>query len=318
MELRHLKFFVEVVRRGGFSAAAKTLSSTQSTVSKAVQQLEHDCGTLLLSRLPQVVRPTDAGELVARRAAAMLAERERLEAELAARRGLETGRLRFGVTPMGSSVIFAPLIAEYRRRHPGIQMLLREEGSHTLEEAVQSGEIEVGTSLLPVGEGLAWRAICDEPMVALLPPGHALAGRERIRFRELADSPCIYFELGFALNSLIADACRREGIELPEAARSGQPEFIASLAGAGLGIALFPRLMIPALPKHNAKTALIEGKFFRWKLAAIWRRNSPLSPPARQWLNLIATSRAGRFSAGEKNREAVPRKSVTPHFTNRG
>lgn len=192
MEIRHLRFYVEVVRRGGFSAAATALSSTQSTVSKAVQQLEHDCGSPLLLRLPQGVKPTDAGELVFRRALSILAEQERLEAELAAQRGLLTGWLRIGVPPIGSSVIFAPLIAEFRRRYPGIRMELREEGSHRLEEAVQYGEIEVGASLDPISEGLASQAVCDEPLMALIPTNDPLAKRERIHFRELAGKECIF------------------------------------------------------------------------------------------------------------------------------
>ena len=62
MELRNLKAFVEVVRQGGFSKAARALFSTQSTVSKAVGQLEAECGEALLERLGTGVRLTAAGE----------------------------------------------------------------------------------------------------------------------------------------------------------------------------------------------------------------------------------------------------------------
>ncbi|HEY9249809.1 MAG TPA: LysR family transcriptional regulator, partial [Rariglobus sp.] len=55
MELRHLESLVCVARHGGFSAAAKVLATTQPTISKAVRQLEHDCGALLLERLGQGV-----------------------------------------------------------------------------------------------------------------------------------------------------------------------------------------------------------------------------------------------------------------------
>ena len=51
MELRTLRVFVEVVRQGGFSRAAKTVSATQSTVSKAVKQLEDEIGVPLLNRI---------------------------------------------------------------------------------------------------------------------------------------------------------------------------------------------------------------------------------------------------------------------------
>ena len=57
MELRNLVAFVELSRSGGFSAAAKVLATTQSTVSKAILQLEHDCGVQLVERLGRGIRP---------------------------------------------------------------------------------------------------------------------------------------------------------------------------------------------------------------------------------------------------------------------
>ena len=58
MELRPLRAFVEVVRQGGFSRAAETVFATQSTVSKAVKQLEQEIGALLLDRAGRRVGPT--------------------------------------------------------------------------------------------------------------------------------------------------------------------------------------------------------------------------------------------------------------------
>ena len=89
MELRALRMFVEVVKQGGFSAAAKTLFASQSTVSKAVKLLEDEVGASLLDRPGHQIRLTAVGERVHRRAVAMLAEREHLEAEFADLRGLK-------------------------------------------------------------------------------------------------------------------------------------------------------------------------------------------------------------------------------------
>ncbi|WP_266036221.1 helix-turn-helix domain-containing protein, partial [Brucella intermedia] len=68
MNLRSFQAFVEVVRQGGFSAAAKAINATQSTVSKAVRQLEDELGLILLDREVSPSRLTAAGEIVFRRA----------------------------------------------------------------------------------------------------------------------------------------------------------------------------------------------------------------------------------------------------------
>lgn len=139
MELRTLNAFVEVVRQGGFSQAAKTVFMTQSTVSKAVKQLEDELGLVLLDRLGHRSTLTEAGKIVYERAIRVLAERADLIAELSDLRGLQRGTLRLGLPPIGSDMLFAPLFAIYRSRYPGIDIQLVEHGSKRLEELVKAG-----------------------------------------------------------------------------------------------------------------------------------------------------------------------------------
>jgi len=293
MELRHLECFAEVVSQGGFSAAARVLGTTQSTVSKALSQLEHECGARLVERLSSGVRLTDAGVRVLRRATTMLAERDHLKAELSDLRGVESGRLRLGIPTLGSSVLFAPLVATYRQRYPGIEVELREQGSWDLEELLRNGEIDMGATLAPVPEDLEWRQIVDEPLVALLPKGHALAGRETVKFKELAASPFILFERGFVLNRIVDKASRKRGIELNVATRGAHADFIIALVSAGLGVSLLPRLEVASRSNLSVETALIDEKDLRWRLGVMWRRSGVLSPAASRWLDLVSEPLAG-------------------------
>lgn len=287
MELRHLEALVGVARHGGFSAAAKALATTQPTISKAVRQLEHDCGAVLLERLTQGVRLTEAGEAAVRRGAAMLAEREHLKAELAGLKGLTTGKLRLGLPALGSSILFAPLVAKFRKLYPQVEIELRQHGSRRLEEAVRAGEIEMGATLYPVADEFAWQLVREETMVALLPAGHVLSGRKTLKLEELAASPFIFFEHGFVLNGMIEAACRKRGFTLVEAARSGNADFIVALVAAGLGLALLPRLEMAARSGLSVETVELDEKDLRWKLGLIWRRGATLSPPAERWLALV-------------------------------
>src|SRR5690348_3597126 len=111
MEFRTLRAFVEVVRQGGFSQAAKTVFATQSAVSKAVRQLEDEIGVILLDRIGHRSTLTPAGEVMYRRGLRLLAERDDLLVEIGEIRGLRRGALRLGLPPIGSSMVFAPLFA---------------------------------------------------------------------------------------------------------------------------------------------------------------------------------------------------------------
>ena len=159
LEIRTLRAFVEVVRQGGFSQAAKVVFATQSTVSKAVKQLEDEIGVLLLDRLGHRSTLTSAGEIVYRRALRILAERDDLISELDEVRGLKRGLLRLGLPPMVSSILFAPLLAIYRKRYPGIEIRLVENGIDRLEEILSAGDIDFAASTIPVAEGLEWQSV---------------------------------------------------------------------------------------------------------------------------------------------------------------
>ncbi|HWK44337.1 MAG TPA: LysR family transcriptional regulator [Stellaceae bacterium] len=293
MELRTLRAFVEVVRQGGFSQAAKTVFATQSTVSKAVKQLEDEVGLPLLDRLGHRSTLTTAGEIVYRRALAMLAERDDLVAELGELRGLKRGVLRIGLPPIGSDVLFAPMFAIYRSLYPGIDIQLVEHGSKRLEEMVQAGEVDLAASLLPVAEEFDWQDVRREPIDVLIAADHRLATQTSVDLEALAGLPFILFETGFAVNPIILEACRKNGFTPAIAARSSQINFIIELVAAKLGIGFLPR-MIAQQRKHPAvRHIAVVNPPMDWHMALIWRRGGYLSHAAKAWLALASDFNGG-------------------------
>ncbi|WP_395664336.1 LysR family transcriptional regulator [Methylocella sp.] len=284
MDLRTLRAFVETVRAGGFSAAAKTLNASQPTVSKAVKQLEDELGVVLIDRLGHRARPTSAGDILYRRALAMLALRDDAVAELDELRGLKRGVLRLGLPPIGSALLFAPLFASFRARYPGVDIRLAETGSKRLEEMLAAGEIDLAAVLLPVSDDFEWQEVRDDPLAAILPQGHALAGRAGVGLPQLKDAPFILFESGFAINHMILDACARHGFTPTIAARSAQIDFVVELVAAGLGVAFLPRLM--AAERDGTRAVLLDEPGTQWRMALAWRSGGYLPAAARAWLDL--------------------------------
>src|SRR5258707_4779991 len=202
MDFRTLRTFVEVVRQGGFSQAAKVVFTTQSTVSKAVKQLEIELGVPLLDRKGHHSTLTADGDVVYRRALKILAERDDLVTELNELRGLKQGTLRLGLPPVGSSDLFAPLFAIYRRRYPGVDIRLVEYGGDRLKEILLSGEIELSVSMLPVSDEFEWRGGPHKMPVVLLPADYALARQNTSDPSRLAELPIILSAAGVSLYTL--------------------------------------------------------------------------------------------------------------------
>ncbi|MFT0891225.1 LysR family transcriptional regulator [Pseudochelatococcus sp. G4_1912] len=287
MEFRPLCAFVEVVRQGGFSQAAKTVFVTQSTVSKAVKQLEDEVGVPLLDRIGHRSVLTAAGEAVYRRGVKLLADRDDLLAELDEIRGLKRGTLRLGLPPVGSSTLFAPLFAVYRQRYPGIEVRLIEYGSTQLAESLRAGEIDFAGALLPTSEEFDWQTVRREPLVALLPSNHPLATRRSVSLIDLKDVPFILFESGFALHRVIIDASRCAGFEANVVARSSQIDFMIELVSAGLGVTFLPRMIATQRRNTTIRHVSLDEPGAEWVMAMTWRRDAYLSGAAKAWLDLV-------------------------------
>ena len=293
MNLRTLRAFVEVVRQGGFSQAAQVVSLTQSTVSKAVKSLEDELGTPLFNRAGHKVELTAAGEIAYRRALVLLSERSDMLAEINELLDLKRGRLRIGLPPVGCGVLFAAMFATYRKRYPQVDIELIEHGSKRLQECLEAGEVDLAALLIPMDEAFDYQAVRNEPLIVVLPAGHALSRRKRVDFTDLADSPFILFEAGFALNAKIMAACERKGVVPRVTARSGQIDFIVDLVAADLGVAFLPRML--AHKHQHAGIALVplDEPHTDWHIALAWRANAHLPPAAKAWLELAREMNIG-------------------------
>ncbi|GLK84278.1 LysR family transcriptional regulator [Ancylobacter defluvii] len=287
MDFRTLRAFVEVVRQGGFSQAAKTVFATQSTVSKAVKQLEDEIGAPLLDRIGHRSLLTPVGEVVYRRGVKLLADRDDLLAELDEMRGLKRGVLKLGLPPVGSATLFAPLFAVYRRRYPGIEVRLTEHGSDQLEESLRAGEIDFAGILLPAAPEFEWQEVGSEPLVALLPAAHPLGTRRSLTMGDLRETPLILFDSGFTLNRIILHAARRAGFEPDVVARSSQIDFMVQLVAAGLGVAFLPRLIAEQRSSPAVRQVPLDEPGTDWVMAMVWRRGAFLSEAAKAWLALV-------------------------------
>lgn len=290
MEFRTLRAFAEVVRQGGFSQAAKVVFTTQSTISKAVKQLEDELGVPLLDRVGHQSRLTAAGELVYRRALRILVAREDMLTELQELRGLKRGTLRLGLPPYGSDTLFAPVFALYRSRYPGIDIRLIELGGERLEDILLAGEIELGASLLPVSEAFEFQDVVREPLVVLFPLDHEFACSESIACASLKDLPHILLAPGFALNRVVLDLCQRRGYTPRIAARSSQLDFVVELVASGVGVALLPRMIAERRSHAGVRSVPLAEPDAMWRMAMIWRRGGYLSCAAKAWLELTRES----------------------------
>jgi DNA-binding transcriptional LysR family regulator len=298
IDTRRLRFFVEVVRQGGFSQAANVVFASQSTVSKAVKQLETDLDVPLLNRIRHRSELTAAGQIVYAKALRLLAEGDDLLAQLDGLRGLETGGLRLGFPRASSGSLFASMYASFRREHPGVEIEAVVQDCERLQAMLRAGEVDLAALVQPIAEEFDWQEVRTDPLMVLLPSDHALARCQRVKLSKLRGLPVILLDDdGMGINEPVLGAFRDAGIEPTIAASSGQTDFIFELVAAGAGIAFLPRPQAQIRTHRRVRSVLLDDPACRWSISLAWVRGSCLSHAARTWLAHARDAERGRPGA---------------------
>jgi len=126
LDVTRLRVLVAVARCGSVTAAARELNYAQPSVSHHLARLEAETGTKLIQRAGRGIRLTDAGRLLAERAAEVIGRLDAAENELAAYTGLRAGRLRLAAFPSALGTIVPAAGAMLREHQPGVDLRLTE------------------------------------------------------------------------------------------------------------------------------------------------------------------------------------------------
>jgi DNA-binding transcriptional LysR family regulator len=286
MELRQLEIFVEVVRQKGFSAAAARLHSTQPTISRIISQLEEDLGQRLLTRDNHDIALTAAGKIVHRRATALLADAAAVRSELDDLAHMRRGELNLGIPPLGD-ILLLPLVKSFKQRHPGIELRLIDGGSFALEDALNTGRVDLGTLLRPINpDQFDSVPIIRDRLVVVVSKQSPLARRRFLRLADLKSEALILFPPGFALTNRIIAACQTAGFHPQIAGYNGQWNFILAMVENGMGLALLPQSVVTSRPKLQAIP--LRDPVMPWELDLAWPRGASLSFAAQELIALVS------------------------------
>jgi DNA-binding transcriptional LysR family regulator len=245
MELRLLRYFVAVAEELHFSRAALRLHMAQPPLSQQIRKLEEELGVQLLTRTKRRVALTEPGRQFLGSAQEILAQVDRAVTQVQRLGRGEAGRIAIG---MISSVAFEDtlprVLRAYRSRYPGVSIALRELDTGEQLAALQENRIQIGFLRPPILEpGLTMTPFLREPLVAVLPAEHPLAGRKRIALQALANDPFIVVPRSQALGGLdlVLEACVRAGFTPRVAQEALELQSVIGLVAAGFGVSLLPR-----------------------------------------------------------------------------
>lgn len=231
-----LRTFLSVHRHGNLTRAAEELFVSQPAVSRRVGRLERSLGLPLFERLGKSLHLTEAGEALAREAAALIGSAERLAEVVRARRSGEEGRLRIGASTTPGLYLLPRVLMRFRARYPKVDVQYAVENSLHIEERIVRNDLDLGF----VGAHLTHAALRLQPVyedevVLYAASSHPLAKPRTVPPKALEREVCVVREPGSATRRLVDSWLRRSRTKLGRTMEIGCPEAAKVLVRAGVG-----------------------------------------------------------------------------------
>jgi LysR family hydrogen peroxide-inducible transcriptional activator len=278
MTLTELRYIVALSREKHFGRAAEKCFVSQPTLSVAVKKLEEELGVILFERGQSEVSVTPAGEPIVLQAERVLSEAARVK-ELAETAGDPlAGPLRLGAIFTIGPYLLPKLVPLIKTRAPKMPLMIQENFTTKLIDALKSGDLDVAVLALPIQEpGLVAQAVYDEAFRVLVPATHPWAGQAVADANKLLDEPLLMLGRGNCFRDQVLDLCAQAGAGGPQVLEGSSLETIRLMVASGVGITVMPATAVDTLPKDDPLLRVLpfSGQTPTRRVGLVWRASFP-------------------------------------------
>lgn len=292
MDQRQVQYFLSIVEKGSFNAAADYHYVSQSTLSKRIIALEEELGIILFDRSKRNVKLTVAGESFLVHAhqlndtyKSMLDDMKEFK--------FEGESLAIGTIPVITEYGITGLIASFRQLYPHINISMEELDGMNIIPALEDHRFDIAFTRHNYLDHEKYDHILVQKDIfkVVVSKNNPLASRSSVSIKELSDQNFIVFDQITGLHRLIIDECSKAGFEPTIFYSSHQKMSVFSLVGANIGIALTP-IKIIDFHKTPEVTDITLEDTIQCNIVLVYRKNRKRSVIADTFINFIKRSRS--------------------------
>lgn len=280
MELRQLRYFIEVAEREHISEAAIHLHVAQSAISRQIANLEAELGVELFERVGRNVKLTLIGKTFLTHSITALQVIDYAKKQIDEYLNPEKGIIKIGFPTSLASHLLPTVISAFKKEHPSVAFQLRQGSYNYLIDAVKNRELNLAFlgPLPPKDESINSTILFTENFSALLPANHPYAKRNSIPLIDLRKEDFVLFPEGYVLNKIAVDACNSVGFSPNVTSEGEDMDAIKGLVAAGIGISLLPEsTFYDTTPRFTVKIP-IEAPVIRRTVGILRPAKRELSP----------------------------------------
>lgn len=292
--LRQFRMFLAVVEAESFTDAARRISASQSSVSRAVTDLESALGVRLLERDTRNVELTAAGRVAQRLAGELLDVHESVVRTMRRFATGDAGTVTLSTLPSVAAALLPDVMKSFRTRHPDIAMRMRDGLEGRVLEDVLNGTADFAiTTLSHRSERLRSEPLIRDEVVALLPVGHPLGDQDTVCWSDLVGHPFVALGHASSVRRITDGAFSQIGGADAWVTEVGSIPAVGGLVAAGLGVSALPSLVLTMIGANEVICRrLVDPVVFR-PLDVVRRTRTWEVPPAGQhFLDALAEMRA--------------------------
>ncbi len=302
-DLVDLRLMVRIAETNGLTRGAEAAHMSLPAASTRVKNLEESIGAKLLYRTAQGVTLTPPGQAFVHHARLVLGQIEHLRGDLQSfAKGIK-GHLRVFANTTALGEFLPPVLRDYLRTHPDVNIDLRERLSHDIVRAVTEGRTDIGIVAGAVRtENLETLPYRQDTLLLVVPRGHALAGAGAVAFADTLDLDHVGLHEASAIHAFLRQACDKLHRVLPTRIEVGNFEAACRMVEAGVGVAILPA---SAAQRHALAMAIdtvpLSDDWSLREMQICMRSLQALPPFARDLVDLLvadAEAARGRDAPG--------------------
>ncbi len=286
MEIRQLRYFLDIAQTEHLTQSARNLFVTQSTLSHGLRQLEDELGVKLFDRVGRGLRLSQAGAAFQTYAGRALQEIEAGRMALTEMTGLQSGSLTVGVIPTFLNTLIPAAVAAFSAAYPKVRVVVRDLRADPIEELLMTGQLDVGIAFHPTERAeIEAEPLFEERMLLVVGLGHPLMRRKTLAMKALANVPLALLTRSFATRRLIDDAFREAGVTPPIRVEMESVESLLAVCRSGVLASVVPeRAAKQAADLHSI--ALVSPQPVR-RAGVLWRKDASRSAAAQEFIALL-------------------------------
>jgi LysR family transcriptional regulator, cyn operon transcriptional activator len=286
MEIRQIRYFLDLVETQHLTKSADRLFVTQSTISHALKLLEDELGVLLFDRLGRNLRLSRSGHSFSTYAARALQELEAGRMAMANLSNMQAGCVKIGVIPTFLSSLIPQVVAEFTSLYSKVDIVIEDLRADTIERNLLDGQLDIGLAFHPATQSeIDSESLFSERMLAVFSRHHPLAKLKRVNLRVLSQYQLALLPTSYVTRRMIDTAFKNAGLS-PKV--SVQMESIDALISTCIAPHLVTIVPERAVAGHTNLLAIpIQQPSLLRHAGILWRKDASRSAAAIEFARIL-------------------------------